>query len=185
MAKVVDAARITSRDGTVWRTCSICGTLGALAPDIETCPACVVPAAVDIRRLVGVLAAASVREVRTVHTSAASDAVRVAALVEIAGAAATLARLIAKNRHVDPEVIAGQVRDRTDAYAVLGRGRWLPTMTRHVPRPRSTPMRAGVLIPLAAGRRKSAAARTTRTSRSAPVQGALFDAPSTPLRGAR
>jgi hypothetical protein len=56
----------------------------------------------------------------------------VAALVEIAAAASALARTIVKLRHLDPDLIAPHVKDPTDLRAVLGRGRWLPTMTRHV-----------------------------------------------------
>jgi hypothetical protein len=32
-------------------------------------------------------------------------------------------------------------------YAVLGRGRWLPSMTRHVPLPPSSPVPVGLLLP--------------------------------------
>jgi hypothetical protein len=61
--------------------------------------------------------------------------VRVAALVEISAAAAALARTVVKLRRLDPDLIAPHVYDRTDMRAVLGRGQWLPTMTRHVPAP--------------------------------------------------
>ncbi|MFC3385663.1 hypothetical protein [Couchioplanes azureus] len=64
-----------------------------------------------------------------------ADAIRVAALVEIAAAAAALARTVVRLRRLDPDLIAPHVRDATDLRAVLGRGRWLPTMTRHVPFP--------------------------------------------------
>ena len=78
---------------------------------------------------------------------------RVAALVEISAAAATLARTIVKLRRLDPDLIAPHVADPVDLRAVLGRGRWLHTMTRPVPghavRPPSTwprysrPLRCG------------------------------------------
>ena len=40
MPTVSNAARITSKDGTVWRTCGGCGTLAALPPDIDRCTTC-------------------------------------------------------------------------------------------------------------------------------------------------
>jgi hypothetical protein len=40
MSTVSDTARVTIADGAVWRTCTICGRLAALAPDIECCEAC-------------------------------------------------------------------------------------------------------------------------------------------------
>jgi hypothetical protein len=40
MPKVVDAARVTSKDGAVWRECAGCGQLAALAPDVHHCEAC-------------------------------------------------------------------------------------------------------------------------------------------------
>jgi hypothetical protein len=40
MSTVSDTARVTIADGAVWRTCTICGRLAALAPDIECCDAC-------------------------------------------------------------------------------------------------------------------------------------------------
>jgi hypothetical protein len=63
------------------------------------------------------------------------DVLRVAALVEISAAAANLARTVVRMRHLDPASIAAYVADPTDARAVLGRGRWLPSMTAHVPTP--------------------------------------------------
>jgi hypothetical protein len=73
-----------------------------------------------------------------------SDAVRVAALVEIAAAAAALARTVVRLRHLDPDLIAPHVSDRADLRAVLGRGAWLPTMTRHVPARSTDPVALGV-----------------------------------------
>ena len=84
------------------------------------------------RRAVAALAAEAVAETRSVYLSVPNDAVRVAALVEIAAAAAALARTIVKLRHLDPDLIAPHVKDPMDLRAVLVRGRWLPTMTRHV-----------------------------------------------------
>jgi len=98
-------------------------------------------------RLVAVLAGRGVRAVRDVYRLPVPDAVRVAALVEISAAAAALARTIVKLRHLDLEQVAPHVTDRADLRAVLGRGRWLPTMTRHVPAP------SVVLSRSAAGRR--------------------------------
>lgn len=88
-------------------------------------------------RLVAVLAGRGVRAVRDVYRLPVPDAVRVAAL----------ARTIVKLRHLDLEQVAPHVTDRADLRAVLGRGRWLPTMTRHVPAP------SVVLSRSAAGRR--------------------------------
>lgn len=81
------------------------------------------------------LAAPGLAAVRDVYTSHPGDVLRVAALVEISAAAAALARTVVRLRHLDPATITAYVSDPTDASAVLGRGRWLPTMTRHVPRP--------------------------------------------------
>jgi hypothetical protein len=41
MPKVVDAARVTTKDGAVWRHCTTCDTLAPLAPDAGHCPTCV------------------------------------------------------------------------------------------------------------------------------------------------
>src|SRR5690242_16964071 len=40
MPKVVDAARVTTRDGAVWRECAGCGLLAPLAPDVQHCKDC-------------------------------------------------------------------------------------------------------------------------------------------------
>jgi hypothetical protein len=40
MPTVSNAARITSKDGAVWRTCTGCGALAALPPDIDLCAGC-------------------------------------------------------------------------------------------------------------------------------------------------
>ena len=87
------------------------------------------------RREIAVLAAPGINAAREVYTGADCDVVRVAALVEIAAAASALARTVVKFRHLDPDLIAPYVADRADLRAVLGRGQWLPTMTRHVPEP--------------------------------------------------
>lgn len=94
------------------------------------------------RRLVAWLAGPGIRAAREVYLSVPSDALRVAALVEISAAAAALARTIVKLRRLDPELVAPHVADRTDLGVVLGRGRWLPTMTRHVPAPPALPSRS-------------------------------------------
>ena len=115
------------------------------------------------RRTVAVLAAPGVQAAREVYTKVQSDALRVAALVEMSAAAAALARTVVKLRHLDPDLIAPHVADRTDLRAVLGRGRWLPTMTRHVPVPASGPLPVGVLLPVvAASVRRRAARRAVR-----------------------
>ncbi|MEH0954768.1 MULTISPECIES: hypothetical protein [Micromonospora] len=62
--------------------------------------------------------------------------------------------------------------DRVDLRAVLGRGRWLPTMTRHVPAPESGPVDLAALMPARpAGRR-----RVVRRRPGSPGQGSLFTA---------
>ncbi|HEY8450657.1 MAG TPA: hypothetical protein VIL54_00185 [Natronosporangium sp.] len=92
------------------------------------------------RRLVAALAGPGIRAAREVYLSVPSDVLRVAALVEISAAAAALARTIVRLRHLDLELVAPHVADGTDLRAVLGRGRWLPTMTRHVPAPPARPV---------------------------------------------
>ncbi|WP_459839272.1 hypothetical protein [Catenuloplanes niger] len=79
------------------------------------------------------LAELGIAAVRHVYVSCPVDVLRVAALVEISAAAASLARTIVKLNHLDPAGIAPYVSDPADMRAVLGRGRWLPTMIRHVP----------------------------------------------------
>lgn len=91
------------------------------------------------RRTVAALAGPGITAARTVYLTTPGDAVRVAALVEISAAAAALARTVVKLRHLDPDLIAPHVVDRADLRAVLGRGRWLPTMTRHVSLPPGGP----------------------------------------------
>ena len=54
MPTVNDAARITTRDGAVWRTCAGCGLLTALPTDVDKCPACDRPTATDARPAPGV-----------------------------------------------------------------------------------------------------------------------------------
>lgn len=115
------------------------------------------------RREVVQLAAPGVGAAREVFLADVSDIQRAAALVEIAGAAAVLARTIYRYRHVDPVALDQLVSNRVDVGAVLGRGRWLPTMVWRVPEP---PKRV---------RRMAARARGKRR-RSASVQPALFAA---------
>jgi hypothetical protein len=99
------------------------------------------------RRTVAALAAPGVDAARKLYTTVPSDSVRVAALVEIAAAAAALARTVVKLRHLDPALIAPHVVDPVDLRAVLGRGRWLPTMVRHVPAPPDGPVDVAALFP--------------------------------------
>lgn len=122
------------------------------------------------RRMVIRLAGPGIRAAREVYTTVPSDAVRVAALVEISAAAAALARTVVKLRRLDPDLIAPHVSDRVDLRAVLGRGRWLPTMTRHVPAPESGPVDLGVLVPA----RPVVRRRVVRRRSGSPDQGALF-----------
>ncbi|WP_328419603.1 hypothetical protein OG470_00400 [Micromonospora sp. NBC_00389] len=127
------------------------------------------------RRTVMRLAGPGIRVAREVYTTVPSDAVRVAALVEIAAAAAALARTVVKLRHLDPDLIAPHVADRVDLRAVLGRGRWLPTMTRHVPAPESGPVDLTALAPARTPVRR----RVIRRRPGTPGQTALFAAAAT------
>ena len=125
------------------------------------------------RRTVMRLAGSGIRAVREVYTTVPSDAVRVAVLVEISAAAAALARTVVKLRHLDPDLIAPHVSDRVDLRAVLGRGRWLPTMTRHVPAPQSGPVDLAELMP---ARPVRPVRRVVRRRGGSPGQGFLFAA---------
>lgn len=124
------------------------------------------------RRTVKAIAGPGIAAARAVYLTVPSDAVRVAALVEISAAAAALARTVVKLRRLDPDLIAPHVTDRVDLRAVLGRGRWLPTMTRHVPEPASGPSDLGTLLPavLPASPRRRRIRRRVVT----PGQDALF-----------
>ena len=124
------------------------------------------------RRTVMRLAGPGIRSAREVYTTIPADAVRVAALVEISAAAAALARTVVKLRHLDPDLIAPHVSDRVDLRAVLGRGRWLPTMTRHVPAPESGPIDLAALLPA----RPPVRRRVVRRRLGTPGQGSLFAA---------
>ena len=99
------------------------------------------------RQTVAAVAGPGITAARDVYLTIPSEVVRVAALVEIASAAAALARTVVKLRHLDPEAIAAHVTDRGDLRAVLGRGQWLPTMVRHVPAPASGPVDLAALFP--------------------------------------
>ena len=57
---------------------------------------------------------------------------RIAVLVEAAGSLAAMARRQADLAHIDSVQVALVVTDPADAMAVLGHGRWLPTMQRRV-----------------------------------------------------
>ncbi|HEX8344192.1 MAG TPA: hypothetical protein VF657_05545 [Actinoplanes sp.] len=107
------------------------------------------------RRTVALLAGPGIRTAREVYATVPSDTIRVAALVEIAAGAAALARTLVKLRHLDPDLIAPHVSDVVDMRAVLGRGRWLPTMTRHVPAPPSGPVPTTALQPSRSVRRRA------------------------------
>ncbi|MBM0224910.1 hypothetical protein [Micromonospora sp. ATA51] len=124
------------------------------------------------RRTVMRLAGPGIRAVREVYTTVPADAVRVATLVEIAAAAAALARTVVKLRHLDPDLIAPHVADRVDLRAVLGRGRWLPTMTRHVPAPDCGSVDLAALAPPRSAVRR----RVVRRRPGTPGQTALFAA---------
>jgi hypothetical protein len=133
----------------------------------------------DRRELVDLLAGPAIHATRDVYVRSSSDVLRVAALVEISAAAAALARTVTKLRHVDPGLIVPHVRDAVDVYAVLGRGRWLPSMTRHVPLPPSGPVPVGLLLPAALE-----PARVVRRRRAAHTLAAsLFDAPAAVAEG--
>jgi hypothetical protein len=121
---------------------------------------------------VHVLAAPGIAAARQVYTTVPSDALRVAALVEIAAAAASLARTVVRLRHLDPDLIAPHVADPVDLRAVLGRGRWLPTMTRHVAAPPSGPVDLATLAPALLPARP--VRRAVRRRRPATGQGSLF-----------
>ena len=122
------------------------------------------------RRTVGALAAPGIQAARDLYLSVPSDSLRVAALVEIAAAAASLARTVVRLRHLDPDLIVPHVRDATDLRAVLGRGRWLPTMTRHVPSPFPGPVMVADVVPLS----RSVRHRVQRSVRAG-SQDALFE----------
>ncbi|GIF75306.1 hypothetical protein [Asanoa siamensis] len=126
------------------------------------------------RRTVATLAGPGISAAREVYLTTPGDAVRVAALVEISAAAAALARTVVKLRHLDPDLIAPHVADRADLRAVLGRGRWLPTMVRHVPRPPAGPGDLSGLVATVLASRSVRRRASRRTS--APGQGALFTA---------
>jgi hypothetical protein len=125
------------------------------------------------RRTVAALAAPGIRAAREVYTTVPADAVRVAALVEIAAAAASLARTVVKLRHLDPDLIAPHVVDPVDLRAVLGRGRWLPTMLRHVPAPPDGVVQLAALLP-AAGPARPTRRRVVRRRPAARGQAPLF-----------
>jgi hypothetical protein len=124
------------------------------------------------RRTAHVLAAPGIDAARTVYTTVPSDAVKVAALVEIAAAAASLARTVVKLRHLDPALIALHVADPVDLRAILGRGRWLPTMTRHVPAPPTGPVDLASIAPAVLPARP--VRRVTRRRSASAGQGSLF-----------
>ena len=125
-------------------------------------------------RTVTMLACPGIHAARHVYTPVPADAIRVAALVEISAAAASLARTVVKLRRLDLDLIAPHVTDPVDLRAVLGRGRWLPTMTRHVPAPASGPVRIAELFPAVAPVPLSRSLRRRATRRPATGQPSLF-----------
>jgi len=124
------------------------------------------------RHTVALLAAPGVRAAREVYSTVPSDALRVAALVEISAAAAALARTVVKLRKLDPDLIAPHVADPVDLRAVLGRGRWLPAMCRHVPAPASGPVPMADLLPAVVPMSRSLRYRSVRRPNTG--QGSLF-----------
>jgi hypothetical protein len=74
---------------------------------------------------------------RVVWLSPVAPTLKVSALVEVAGAAASLARLLARTRHVDPRLVCALVEYPVDVAAVLGHGRWTPRIARPVELPLS------------------------------------------------
>ena len=127
------------------------------------------------RRAVAALAGPGIAAARQIYTTVPSDAVRVAALVEISAAAASLARTVVRVRRIDPDLVVPHVSDPVDLRAVLGRGRWLPTMTRHVPAPSSGPVQLAALLPAVLPTR-SARRRVLRRRPTVPGQAPLFAA---------
>ncbi|WP_144128272.1 hypothetical protein [Catellatospora sichuanensis] len=91
--------------------------------------------ACDSSALVSSLAAPAILASRSLFMAGFSDELRIATLIEVAGAAAALARQIALAGHVDLRSVMLQVTTPVDARAVLGRGAWLPTMVRPIPAP--------------------------------------------------
>jgi hypothetical protein len=111
---------------------------------MSTLPNPVPVAASDSSALASVLAAPAILSARSLYLAGFADELRVATLVEVAGAAAALARQIALTCHVDMRSVMLLVTAPADARAVLGRGAWLPTMVRPVPVPAgpAAPVRA-------------------------------------------
>jgi len=125
------------------------------------------------RRTVATLAGPAITTARQIYTTVPADAIRVAALVEISAAAAALARTVVRLRRLDPALIAPHVSDAVDLRAVLGRGRWLPTMCRHVPEPPNGPVPVSVVLPAVVPSR-SRVRRSVRRRRAVPGQDSLF-----------
>lgn len=89
---------------------------------------------VNVRRRLAVARGALpvVQAGRWIEMAGLPAVARVAVLAEAAGSLAAMARRQALVSHVDASQIAALVTDPADAMAVLGRGRWLPTMQRRV-----------------------------------------------------
>jgi hypothetical protein len=127
------------------------------------------------RMIVRYVSGPALLAVRDVMACGVPDVVKVAALVEIAGAAATLARSMVKLRHLDPAGLYPYAADVVDVRAVLGRGRWLPTMVRHVLAPPDGLAPQWLAVP---------PARSARSARLPAAEPGLFPAP-TPGSGVR
>jgi len=127
------------------------------------------------RRTVALLAGPAIGAARDVYTRVPSDVLRVAALVEISSAAATLARTVVRLHHLDPDLIAPHVVNPVDLRAVLGRGRWLPTMTRHVPAAALGPVPIGVVMPIVAASVRRRAVRRAVAAGQLPLFASVLD----------
>jgi hypothetical protein len=46
MPTVSEVARVTTRDGAIWRTCAGCGALAAMAAEVDRCDPCALGEAV-------------------------------------------------------------------------------------------------------------------------------------------
>jgi hypothetical protein len=139
MPTLADTAHIAIPDTAYWSSCTDCGQLFPATPDTDVCPPCSRTAIAAAITTVGAMGKPAIIAIRDLYTSGLDDRTRLAVLIEIAGAAAALARTIAKHRHIPAGELERTASDPVDVRAVLGHGSWLPTMTRHIPVP--TPVR--------------------------------------------
>lgn len=127
----------------------------------------------NVRRLlVRQVSGPAVAFVRKVVGAAVPDVVKVAVLVDIAGTAAALVCTIGKLRRLDPGVVDAYVSDPAGVRAVLGRGRWLSSMLRHVPAAPCGP--AAVLTPVVALSAARSPRRASRRAQTPAAESALF-----------